>query len=610
MRQHPQDVAARLALAEQFAGSGETFAAIEQIEIARKLGADPERVSPRLAQLYASLGEIEAGASVLSEAASQPTASTALRMDYSRTLLDLGDFQGMAEAVRPQRAQWASLPDDTRQYIVRALLLAGDAEEAGKLLPQTDSSAEWSALRGLAARLVGNNAAATQALAQAVTINPQDAWNTYLLGQAWVAAGNPQQALEAFTASARLPGAPPQAFVEAARQLVRAGRLAEAAERLRHVGPADQKNPSYWQVQSLLAQHLKQPGIVQLAQGYAVFYGGDPWQAEAIWRAALPSAKGDDAHELYAVLENSASLRQDPQAALRYATEAVNRWPNDPYFLDRLANVRLRQSMLPEALAAAERLQQVAPPDQGARVAELLARIALDSGKPDLLQESAQRNKTLRPDDPLPYLHLAEWQYQQGRTPENLERTRQLYEGALAVAPKNAEAEARLGIVLSDLNRPQEAIAAFLHALTLDPRVLEGVPNVQLAQLYQKDGRTQESAFEASWYNRLHQLKEAWPPLLKALRQDRPVQDWKALGEMALNRHETWIALCAFTRATRLAPSDPTLWEGLAAAQKRSGWFEEALTSMRKAALLRRHAPAGKDRANLAAASPFWRVSE
>jgi Flp pilus assembly protein TadD len=590
-----------LQLATQYISAGETFAAIEQMEAARSLGASDEPVSLRLAQLYDSLGEFEAAGNVLAEAAAKPSASVALRMAFSKTLRDLGDFQGAAEAVRPLLPQWQSLPANTQQYVARALLLAGDAEEASKLLPPQTTDADWLVLRGLAAGLLGQADAATQALTQATERNPQDAWNLTLLGQAWRTAHDSGKALQAFTQATELPNAPLEAFLGAAQLLTEAGRLPEAAAMLRHIGASDQKNPDYWQVQSLFSQRQKQPVIEQLARGYAAFYGGDPWQAEALWNAALPLAKGDDARELYADLLNSASLRQDPQTILHYANAAATRWPRDPYFLKRLADERLRQSMLPDALAAAEQLQQVAPPEQGAQVAELLSRIALDSGKPDLLQQSAQRNETLDPKDPAPYLHLAEWQYAQGRTPDNLERTRKLYESALAVAPQDAEAQARLGIVLRDLNRPQDAIASLLHALTLDSRVLEGVPNIQLTQLYQQQGRTPESAFETKWYNRLHTLKEAWPPLLKALRQDRPVQDWKALGEMALNRHEKVIALCAFTRATRLAPNDPTLWQGLAAVQKRFEWFEAALTSMRKAYLLSKHAPANTE------AARFWR---
>jgi tetratricopeptide (TPR) repeat protein len=236
-----------------------------------------------------------------------------------------------------------------------------------------------------------------------------------------------------------------------------------------------------------------------------------------------------------------------------------------------------------EAETDALRLQKIAPPDQAAEVVELLCRIALDAGKPDLLKQNADRYRQLSPSAPDPYLHLAEWQEQQGRDPKNLERTRDLYQQALKLDPKNAEAQAHVGLLLADLNRPEEAIPALLHALTLWPRVLEGTPHARLVQLYQRQGKAPEVRFHAAQYQALRRVKERWPTLLKALRQDRPLAEWKELGDTALLRRENWIALCAFHRATQLAPKDPSVWRSLAAVYKRMGYFEEALDVVLKA---------------------------
>jgi len=226
-----------------------------------------------------------------------------------------------------------------------------------------------------------------------------------------------------------------------------------------------------------------------------------------------------------------------------------------------------------------------------ASAAELLSRIALDSNKGDLLKQNVDRDRSLAPNDPMPLLHQAEWQGQQGRDAANLERTLTLYQVASDLAPKSAEAAAHAGLVLADLKRGPEAISTLLHALTLYPRVLDGAASVQLAQLYRRDGRAAESQFETTWYEKVRGLKESWPTLLKAMRQINPqpsVGDWKALGELALRRHENWIALCAFTRRLRLTPRDPLAWEKLAATQKRFGWFDEALASMTRANALSR----------------------
>ena len=584
VHQNPDDALARVELATQYLGSGDTFAAIEQLEIARTLGTQDEPVLLSLAKSYSKLGELEQAAEALAAGAAKSSASPALRMACSQTLLNLGDFQGAAEAVRPLMAQWESLPDSTRRYVVRALLLAGDAEQAGRLLPKASADAEWLALRGLAARLQGDWNAATQALSQAVAVNPQDGWNLYLLGQAWIEAGNRAKAAEAWERAARLPDAPPQARIGLARLRAMEGRAQEAVKQLQPITGEDKNSPAYWQAWVVVSQQQKQPVQAALSRGYAAFHGGDPWQAEALWKAALPQAKEEDARELYAALVSSASRRSDLQPALNYANAALKRWPRDPFFLRQQAELRLGLNLLPEAQASAERWQAIAPPDQAAQVAELLSRIALDSGKQPLLEANAQRNRALDPSDPAPLLHLAEWQGNQGRTPENLERTLKLYQDALAIAPNNAEAIARAGGVLADLKRTDEAISMLLRALSADPRVLEGTPNIQLAQLYRMQGRTREQQFEQAQYQRMRQIKDGWPALLKAMRQpERPVQDWKALGERALQRRETWIALCAFSRAARLAPNDPAVWRSLAAAEKRLGRFDEALNAMRRA---------------------------
>jgi tetratricopeptide (TPR) repeat protein len=286
-------------------------------------------------------------------------------------------------------------------------------------------------------------------------------------------------------------------------------------------------------------------------------------------------------------LYRCASQLQDAQAGLQIATTAAKRWPEDPYFLEARAEMLLEQNQLRAARTAAERYRIYAPPDQQAKAAELLSRIALDSGAPDLLQKSAARNRDLRPEDPLPLLHLAEWQVGLPRTKQSLERALELYREAGEIAPRNAEALARYGLVLNDLGRPDEAASALLHALSVNPRALDGLPNMALIRIYAKAGRVPEREFEERWYRRLRALQTAWPPLLKVMRQpDRPLRDWKALGEAALARHDNWTALCAFTRCTRLASTDVASWRSLAEVHKRYGWFDEALEDMRTAARL------------------------
>ncbi|HLV78994.1 MAG TPA: tetratricopeptide repeat protein, partial [Chthonomonadaceae bacterium] len=525
----PHSIAERLTLSEQQERAGETFAAIEQIEAARILGENEQAANLRLARLYDSVGEFEQAATVLGQAAGRPGASPDVRVAWSQALFKLGDFPGADRAVRPLLPQASRLPDPMRRTIARTLLLADDLQAARPLLASSPDP-EWLALNGTTALLGGQPAQAVDYLQRAVKADSNDNWNRYLLGWALSTAGDKAGALKVWEADAALPDAPGSAAISAARLLAGEGQSGDAERRLRQVRKEDTETPAYWQAWNAIARDRKQPVQEAMTRGYAAFYGGDPWQAERIWQQALPAAKPDDAKELYAAIHNSAFRRHDMDVAARFADAAAARWPDDPYFLKRQAEVLLGQNRLSEALAVGSRLQKIAPPAQQAEAAELLARIALDSGKPDLLQQNAETCKRLTPSDPDPALHLAEWQAQEGRSPQNLERTLALYQEASAMDPQNAEAQARSGLTLIDLKRPEEAIPLLLHALSLAPRVLDGTPNAQLAMLYRQRGQIPESQFEEAQFERLHRLKDDWPSLLKLLRSDGPLAGWKALG--------------------------------------------------------------------------------
>ena len=586
----PTDVAARLALAKEYFDRGETFAGIEQWEIVRALGSADSSVLRDLAHGYDAVGEPEAAAETLAAA----HGSQELALPLAEIYLKLGDFQRSAQALKPLRADWQHLPDETRQTIVRGSLLAGDAETILPF-PAPQTEAGWQSLAGLRALVAGDATQAVTALGKALESSPRDAWTGYLLGRAWLAGGDNKRALAAWTAVLQMPDAPPQAFVATALLLAATDRLDQADNLLDHVQGEDRKLTGYWQAAALIAQKRHRPELAQISLGYAAYNAGDPWRAEALWQGTLAKASDELARQAYAALSNSAARRQDAEAALRYAAGAAERWPHDPDSLRQHAEMLLAQNQPQAALREALRFQSVTSPERQAQAAELLARIALDAGKPEILTQNAQRARTLAPADPLPLLRLAEWQGQQGHDPLNLDKTLAFYQEARRVAPANAEAAARAGLVLADLKRTEEAITTLLHALTLSPRVLDGAPSALLAQLYRKQGKTRESQFEARHYQRVRALKETWPTLLKLLRQTSPApgsRDWQALGAMALRRHENWIALCAFTRRVRIAADDPSAWRELAAAQKRFGWFDEALASMRRAHLL--SVPTGK----------------
>ena len=65
----------------------------------------------------------------------------------------------------------------------------------------------------------------------------------------------------------------------------------------------------------------------------------------------------------------------------------------------------------------------------------------------------------------------------------------------------------------------------------------------------QLGGDKLEAEFHNKRYVRLRTLKEKWPNLLKALRQEMPQATSIELGNLALERRDNWVARCAFCRA-------------------------------------------------------------
>jgi tetratricopeptide (TPR) repeat protein len=588
--QHPAEPAARIQLAERYVRSGDTFGAIEQLEVVRTLGDRTESLALRLAGLYDTLGEPEAAANVLATFAVKPSATSTLYLAYSRELLKLGEFTRAADALDPLIAQWQVLPNDTRQYIARTLLLAGEAERAGKLIPvdSAGSDAEWLALHGLQTLLSGQPKVAAAALTRSVALDAQNGDHAYLLGRAWLASGVPDRALQAWSMAMALPNAPPQAAIGVARLLIQANHVDEAARLIQSLGSVANQMPAYWQVQSLLAQQGKQTTLSRIALGYAAYHNGDPWQAEAIWREALPHANAEDAWALYTALLNSAAQRQD-RISVSYATVAAKRFPDDYHLLKSRAELLLRQNARAEALAVAQRLPPLEPPDQAGQAADLLAQIALILEREDLLRRSVQREREQAPRNPNALLHLIEWQHRQQWTPANLESTLKLCQEAIAIAPESAEAYFRAGEALKSLNRPQEAMTMLRHALTLAPRLHDGSPNALLAQIEQREGLLEESRYEFGQARRLNQLRDPWPTQMELLYRDHPaptLDEWRTLARLALDRHQPWNALCATTRALRLAPDDVKSLRMRAAALSRLGRPDEALTAMRAVTLL------------------------
>ncbi|MDX1931125.1 MAG: tetratricopeptide repeat protein [Capsulimonadales bacterium] len=569
-------------LAEQYQNNGLTFGAIEQRTLLCRSEICSESDTRALADLYARVGLFEEATAELE--ANLPKKDTPdLRLALSRLHFKLGDFRRAAEALIPLIPEAASLAAEDRVTLTRTLLLADETGRAAPLLAAKSDDPEQLGLQGFYELLRDRPEAAVPFFTKAIETTPNDAFTTFLLGLALERAGKRTQAIDIYLKSVNLQNPPTEAKIGLGRTLLETKQVDRAMSLLQNVNPAETRRADYWELIERAETLRRKPVDAAISRGYALYYGGKPREAEAVWKAALPKTTGKDTEELYAALHNSAYRRQEPEPALRYAQEAVRKFPRDPFFLKRNAEVLLSQNKLVEAEQSALALEKVTPNDESGEVANLLCRIAVDGGKPDLLERASRQYETVQPTSAFPFLYRAEWQAQQGSDPENLKKTLALYEAAAEREPDNAEAQSHIGLLRFELKEPEKAKEALLRALSLSPDVQEGTPHATLVKIYGKEKKPAEASFHAKRYQEIRERKQRWPVLLKALRQDRPLAEWKELGEMALRRRENWIALCAFRRATELAPKDPAVWRSLAAVYKREGYFLLALETMRKA---------------------------
>lgn len=575
VRRQPVSPDLRLKWAEALAAEGQRFRAIEQLAVALELSPDPGS-AVRLADLYRQVGEPEAAAATL-----QSSGASANELSTAR--LDLGDFRG---AIQPLR----EAPADLRK--ARLTLLAGDFEAARDLLSALPANPKRESLRGFTLAQLGRPLEGAPVLRSAAQ-EGSSAWDLCLLGYAELAAGDPARALQAWLQAARTAEVPLSTRVDVAYVMTQVGRWEQAEAALQDLQDDAIEEPGYWRALAALEAHKRRSGLELLARGKAAFHAGDPWTAERLYarglqRVAAPEPVIEVRRALHQALLDSAERRFDTPGAQRYAASALKAFPRDPIFLRRRGELLLEQNRYGEARTAAEALRMTLPDGERWGAHDLLARVGLESRDAELFRWAVDQCLAEDPNRVETRLLEAEWRQVDGATTSRAEEMLEAYDRAVASGRDNAEAHANRGVLLVQLRRWEEAVQALLRALELEPRVLEGVPNAQLVQAYRRTGREAEARFHEARYRKLRELKDGWVNLLPSLRQQRPPADYLRLGRVALERHDSWVALCAFGKATRLRPTDPAAWEGVAAAEKRRGHFLEALGAMRRAHQLRK----------------------
>ena len=526
----------------------------------------------RIAQAWETLGEPEQALAVLIAPKTQDTSILANQLTLS---LRMGDFANAAAIARKTAATGqltAPILDDVGLALAFTDPISMDAS-----LARMPTSPQVVRLRGISALVAGNPKAAASWLTQA-TANPEtDAKTFYLLGVARRASKDLTGAKKAFEQAVAAKDSSLDAAIALGANDSAALAMLDAKK------SAVREHPGYWRVVAKDRMANGQSTAAGIAKGYAAFYDGLPIDAEQTWASILVKATGSDRREIFAALFNSAYKRQDSPLAQKWVDRALLEFPDDMWFRKRRAEVLVQQNRLKDAIKQIETISTADTPGQGtvsqAELSDLKCRVLLDSGDVSGFQAGIDAYIKDAPDSEFPYLMRGEAILAAGRQPANLKDALAAYTTATTKAPTDPEAWASRGALEAELGQKDAASASLYQALSLWPRVQDGTPHLKLISLLNTADPAGLRAFHTAEYKRLRALKDGWPTALKLLRVagTGTGQQWLDFGKLALDRHENWIALCAFQQSVKMLPNDPAGYRGLAAARWRSGWFIAAL---------------------------------
>lgn len=197
--------------------------------------------------------------------------------------------------------------------------------------------------------------------------------------------------------------------------------------------------------------------------------------------------------------------------------------------LNMLGGVLMRRGCADDALATLQRAAQAAP--ASAMVHTNLARAALQCGLPEIARQAAQR--------------------------------------AVESDPARSAAWSLLGSALKDLDRLQEAIAAFERTVQLAPE--DPSSSFNLAVCENLAGQAAKAA------SRLQALLSRFPGIAAG---------WQALGNACAAQHRTDDALAAYRRALALEPNLVGTWVNLGVTCLEAGRIVDAGDALRRALAL------------------------
>jgi CRISPR-associated protein Csy1 len=227
-----------------------------------------------------------------------------------------------------------------------------------------------------------------------------------------------------------------------------------------------------------------------------------------------------------------------------------------------LKGMALHQSgQLPQAQASAARAIEAG----GERPAFLLLEgcILHDRGDFPAAEDRFSRVIAAKPDWVAGHVEMGRLHIDQGRAAEALKD----YQAAVTIDAGNVRAWNGVGVALQSLDRLDEAVRAFNHALTIDGRF--AMAHFNLARIYNLRSDTPRALVHAQ----------------SAVRHDPGhVEAWLLIGDIHRRKREMPQALGAYSSAARAEPSNLKARGALAGLVAEAGRFEDARAEYRRMA--------------------------
>lgn len=312
-----------------------------------------------------------------------------------------------------------------------------------------------------------------------------------------------------------------------------------------------------------------------LSAVYSLMQRKDYVRAEPMLRQALAQGENPEAHYLLGFLLIESYRYEEAEAELRAATEAR---PDQSPWLMVLAKSLLEQG---KNVAAGEVLEAAIELEPRAAYHHAHAMTALNAGELEAAEASLRACLALEARHQDALQRLGGLLTDQGRNDEAIPYLEQ----ARALNPRNLETTYRLGVAYRYAGRPAESEALLRGVIAEVPGHVGALHN--LARVLIESGKRDEAAAVMEQFRRMSELRDEIDFNAHAVRKNPDnVAGRMHLASLYLRAGRTQEALTELSAARALAPQDSRIYLAMATAYRRLGDEQNAARAEQFAARL------------------------